>query len=137
MSNAKIFQEWAKEILPIVQAAAYGDDIEMCNPANENWVPAFLEHGIIRGYKYRVKPKTIRIGKYDVPEPMRDVPVPGTKYYAINPLPKILYSVASWDNTHTELEWLRQGILHRTKEAAIFHTMALLSLTEVEYVHPS
>lgn len=55
MSNAKTFQEWAKGILPIVQAAANGELIEVMK--SDGW-EAKAEHLGFNTYDtYRIKPK--------------------------------------------------------------------------------
>ena len=64
------FQKWCQEILPFVQAAANGEVVEYRRGLGE-WVEK-ESPGIIRDAKYRIKPKTIRIGEYDVPEPVRE-----------------------------------------------------------------
>ena len=70
MSNAKTFQEWAKEILPIVEAAAIGACIQGRFPdLNNEWHDAELFTLLHKQGEYRIKPKTIRIGEYDVPAP--------------------------------------------------------------------
>lgn len=81
------------------------------------------------------EPKTIRIGEYEVPLPLREAPPEGTKCY----MPNIL----DLDNTftyYTEFEasnrrhrlGLLKGNLHLTKEAAQLHAKALLSFTTTE-----
>lgn len=129
MSNAKTFQEWAKEILPIVQAAANGEPIEVMNSGK--WVDK-AQHLCFDMYDvYRVKPKTIRIGKYDVPEPMREMPALDTNYYIACITTSGLYGVATWVCDAKDIEWFNRGVVHSTKDAAVLHAKALLSLTEV------
>ena len=80
---------------------------------------------------YRRKPKTIRIGEFDVPEPLRHAPALGTAIYW-----PMLYNVSltNGNNWHAE-GWqqrsLLSGMLHLTEKAAELHTKALLSLTKV------
>lgn len=128
MSDAKTFQDWSKEILPIVEAAANGAVIEFKQAGV--WHEKIL-NDLCYAYDYRVKPKTIRIGEYDVPAPMTVAPAIGAPYYAAVNISKILYSASLWGGTPMEMLWLQYGILHSTKEAAILHTTALLSLTKV------
>ena len=128
MSNAKTFQDWAKEILPVVQAAADGAVIE------REFGGVWYEHHnntLGYGYTYRVKPKTIRIGEYDVPEPMREIPVHGTSYYAVDTVSPDSPMEYIWVNDPADNNWLRLGIVHSTRDAAVLHAEALLSLTEV------
>ena len=128
MSNAKTFQDWAKEILPIVQAAANGAVIEFKQAGV--WYEK-AHNDLCYDYEYRVKPKTIRIGKYDVPEPLREMPTLGTDYYITDIASNSLYGVATWVCDVEDITWFNRGMVHSTKDAAICHAKALLSLTEV------
>lgn len=129
MSIAKTFQDWAKEILPIVQAAANGELIEVMK--SDGWVVKAEHLGFNMYDTYRIKPKTIRIGEYDVPEPLREMPTLGTDYYITDITSSSLYGVATWVCDVEDITWFNRGMVHSTKDAAICHAKALLSLTEV------
>lgn len=85
---------------------------------------------------YRRKPeppRTIRIGKFDVPEPLREAPEIGTCLFvpALHAV-SINGSRASslmWDGDQYDLQMLQGGMLHTTREAAGLHAKALLSFT--------
>ena len=75
-------------------------------------------------------PKTIRIGEYDVPEPVREPLENGaTCWY-----PKLsnidLIDGYIWCNDDTDMRMLSNGLIHLTEEAAKAHAKALLSLTK-------
>lgn len=128
MSNAKTFQDWAKEILPIVQAAANGAVIEF---KQEGVWYEKTHNDLCYDYEYRVKPKTIRIGEYDVPEPMREIPARGTTYYVVDTVAPSSPGDYTWVGDTADIGWFNLGILHSTRDAAVLHAKALLSLTEV------
>lgn len=128
MSNAKTFQYWAKEILPVVQAAADGAVIE--REFGGVWYE-YYNNALGYGYTYRVKPKTIRIGEYDVPEPMREIPARGTTYYVVDMVAPSSLREYTWVGDTAGIGWFNLGILHSTRDAAVLHAKALLSLTEV------
>ena len=128
MSNAKTFQEWAKGILPIVQAAANGEPIEVMKSAG--WVAKAEHLGFNMYDTYRIKPKTIRIGEYDVPEPMREMPARGTTYYVVDTVTPDSPRKYNWVCDTADIVWFNRGIIHSTKDAAVLHAKALLSLTE-------
>ena len=124
------FQEWCQEILPFVQAAANGETIEYA-PSTGGWVtkelPSFAKAG-----KYRIKPRTIRIGEYDVPEPCREPLEEGDLYWVAaldveSPPPRY-----TWIGDRIDTICLSRGIIHRTQEAADIHSKALISLTAKE-----
>ena len=133
MSNAKTFRDWAKEILPIVQAAANGEVIQGRFMGDcSDWEDSQHDWEVFRmSCEYRVKPKTIRIGEYDVPEPIREMPALGITYYVADIAGSSLYGVATWVCDVEDIKWFNRGMVHSTKDAAIRHAKALLSLTEV------
>ena len=128
MSNAKTFQDWAKEILPIVEAAANGASIEFKQASV--WHEKTHNY-LCYAYEYRIKPKTIRIGEYDVPEPMREMPALGTTHYVVDTVTPNSPRKYAWVGDTADIGWFNLGILHSTRDAAVLHAKALLSLTEV------
>lgn len=79
-------------------------------------------------YEYRRKPRTIRIGEFDVPEPVREPLEVGATYY-VAVLTSNAASHMRWGGSTSEMDWLRRGLIHLTREAAELHTKALLSFT--------
>lgn len=76
-------------------------------------------------WQVRRKPRTIRIGDMDVPEPMRVAPKDGTTYWLADPTASELTSV-SWDSDTSDRYWLKSGLCHLTQEAAEAHRRALI-----------
>ena len=75
-------------------------------------------------------PKTIRIGEYDVPEPVREPLEDGKEYWITNfSLEELAYSF-KWYGVKFDNRLLKNGLIHLTKEAAAIHAKALLSLTK-------
>ena len=73
----------------------------------------------------RHKPRTIRIGNMDVPEPMRVAPAVGTHHWIVSVAEDTPY-LCTWTGDETEFGWLNSGICHLTKEAAEQHRKALI-----------
>ena len=83
--------------------------------------------------EYRLKPeppKTIRIGEYDVPEPVREPLEDDKEYWGVDPTAERLVWNCKWNNAAFCNLMLRRGLIHLTKEAAVIHAKALLSLTK-------
>ena len=83
--------------------------------------------------EYRLKPeppKTIRIGEYDVPEPVRQPLEDDKEYWGVDPMAEELAWKYKWNNALFCNLMLRRGLIHLTKEAAVIHAEALLSLTK-------
>lgn len=125
MSEQTEWQKWCEETAPVMAAAGRGEVVQVF--AGGRWLDK--EGGVFySGAKYRIKPRTIRIGEYDVPEPMREAPNAGSRYY----IPAILgcgcMSVVWADDPH-DISALNDGLVHSTLEAAQLHAKALISLT--------
>lgn len=76
---------------------------------------------------WKIKPKTININGYEVPEPVRKPLGIGTRYYLTDVCCRP--RGYAWNETEIDFEWLNSGIIHLTKEAAEIHRTALLSFT--------
>ena len=76
-------------------------------------------------------PKTIRIGEYDVPEPVRKPLEDDDKeYWGVDLMAEELACKYKWNNALFCNLMFRRGLIHLTKEAAVIHAKALLSLTK-------
>ena len=75
-------------------------------------------------------PKTIRIGEYDVPEPVHEPLENGTEYWITHFSLVGLVDYFKWYNDDFDKRALKNGLIHLTKEAAVIHAKALLSLTK-------
>lgn len=77
------------------------------------------------------KPRLININGFMVQEPVRNTLAKGTKYYVPNLTNEDYWCVYQWRNDESDNRWLIRGLAHLTKEAAISHAQALLSITQV------
>ena len=82
--------------------------------------------------EYRRKPKTIRIGNYDVPEPLRVAPENESYYYAITIGDSSDSIMIKWRGDPYDLRKLKNGLAHANQEAAELHAEALISLTQTK-----
>ena len=73
----------------------------------------------------RRKPRTIRIGEFEVPEPMRVAPAMGTVVWLVCIHRDSPFQFC-WSGNTTEQEWLKLGICRLTKEAAEQQRKALI-----------
>ena len=82
-------------------------------------------------YEYFRKPQTITINGFEVPEPVREPLIYGTRYYVANlGMDNYCYGF-TWTGDHFDNKCLNRGIIHLTKEAAELHATALLSFTQL------
>lgn len=124
------------KIRTILQALIDGKDIEFLGP--RDWCKASVgatltvlanwwEYGNDTT-KLRIKPKTIQIGEFTVPEPLRTVPT--GVCWLIDPTSTPYIYSTEWQNTQCEREWLANGMIQATKEGAEQQLAAIFSLTK-------
>lgn len=77
----------------------------------------------------RIKKKTLRIGAFDVPEPVRKPLEAGTKYYVPKPHSEPLVDYYKWVGDGVDHTLVQRGLAHLSEEAAELHAKALLSFT--------
>ena len=97
------------------------------------WEAIYVPIPFYDNMEYRLKPeppKTIRIGEYDVPEPVREPLEDDKEYWGVDPMAEELAWKYKWHNALFCNLRLRRGLIHLTKEAAVIHAKALLSLTK-------
>lgn len=115
-----------------VQVKFPGEEWKTMPRMNEAWCVTFSDN-----VDYRIAPRTIRIGEYDVPEPIRIMPHMNVKYYR-----PCISSDRPTATTHTWTgrefdKWaLSSGLLHYDMAAACLHAEALASLTRGMACHP-
>ncbi len=98
---------------------------------NDGWQPCKDNPSWSHKLEYRRKVKTIRIGEYDVPEPLRVRPNVGETYHFVSFKRDSNVHSYSWQGDSIDDEILSKGIIHLTHEAAELHAKALISLTKL------
>ena len=98
------------------------------------WIDLKPRHWFVDEFwEYRLKPKTININGFEVPEPTKEALNVGDKYFMADPVIPTYHREYAWWGASADRTFLRRGIIHLTKEAAIQHAKALLSFTEVKH----
>ena len=133
------FQEWCKELLPIVQAGANGEEIEYSQKEGvwynfKNAEPDLLS--FVVGEDYRIKQKTITVNGMEVPAPLTTLEGLDIFYLAapscVNFYISFEVNTPLWVSTTIlrNKDWLERGLCHKTKEAAIAHAKAMCGIKE-------
>lgn len=111
------------------RSGTYGDEEDWFDLENN---PIWTKNSCYR--RKAVKPKTININGYEVPEPYRGSIGIGSKYYVADITNgsdnKVLAHFL--DNFEYEESLMKKGLIHLTQEAAQKHLQALLSFTRKE-----
>lgn len=104
-----------------------GEDFEILDEGvwKSTWLHplVFIKEDI----KIRIKPKTITVNGVDVPVPMREKPQYGDQYYIADITAGSLYFQLSWEDDPADDIWIKRGLVHTTKEAAIAHSKAMIA----------
>ena len=111
-------------------AWAHGVEVEFWNECSDQWADVGEAHYWTPDWEYRFKPKMIRCGEMEFPEPMRVAPELDTRFWLATTLEDVL--VYRWENDAFDQKVLSRGICHLTEEAAEAHARALIALTEVK-----
>jgi len=83
-------------------------------------------------WKIRRKPKTLKIGDFDVPEPVREGLASDQQYWTPNiHSPEMPYP-CDWIGRLLDFHYLKAGMIHLTREPAVIHGRALRSFTEAK-----
>lgn len=121
------------KIKTILQALIDDEPIEFAT-AN-NWTTSTTSNtlSVLRQWSFghtsvslRIKPKTIQIGEFTVPAPLRKPPS-NSYYYANITFGEV--EQINWEGTGDENTWLANGVLFSTKRGAETFLAAILSLT--------
>lgn len=123
----------------ILQAIINGEEIQYYHEADDEWVTQSSEltlqeiaSGEFIPQEYRVKSSAIKIGDFDVPEPMQKAPEAGKHYYVPALSYAVGYETVVWEGCEFDQRHLEGGLAHSTKEAAALHSKALISLTKLK-----
>ena len=133
------FKDWCEKVMPFVIASSNGDVVQASCDNGHSWFdmsecersdPALQFD--FDDYDYRIKPRTIKIGDFDVPEPMRVEPDSGCEYFVVEALSDIPAASQIWNGMDCEKRWLSMGLCHKSKESAIAHAKAIISLSSMK-----
>ena len=122
MENVKKEHPQAKWLLAI----AAGETIQ-CDQRNpEGWKalrPQDVLEAMSAGFDfntplYRIKPRTITVGKYQVAEPMKVAPAIGTRYFYLDSTAENGVMTDNWSNYVYEQKALKSGMCWLNREDA-------------------
>lgn len=84
----------------------------------------------LKGEKFRIRAPTINIGGVSVPKPLTEPPENETLCYMPSLASSDLYYIVYFDgNAKSCKRWLKMGIIHPTKDAAVAHAKALIAIS--------
>lgn len=92
-----------------------------------SWIDCYSEPSWTATVIYRRKPKTIRIGKFDVPAPLHVKPRIGGCVWSFN-FEHGVYGF-TWQNESSQCRRFLSGVVHKTSEDAEAMMNAIISTT--------
>ncbi|WFQ80486.1 hypothetical protein PXH59_04940 [Xenorhabdus sp. SF857] len=98
---------------------------------NNDWDDCITPIAFWFDREYRLKPRTIKIGDIEVPEPVREPLEEYTEYYCpdINTFGTSDADCHLWDGDDNDKDRLQNGLIHLDRESAELHARALIALT--------
>ena len=130
------FKDWCEKVMPFVVASSNGEVVQASCDNGNSWFdmdecemsdPALqFDFG---DYDYRIKPRTIKIGDFDVPEPMRNNPMDGQSIYVVTPQVREGITSCAWLGCGWQCVALGRGLVHESAENAESHARALFSFS--------
>ena len=105
---------------------------QMGNPvwATISGIISINELNQLKDNRFRQAIPTINIGGYSVPKPLTEAPDEDLEMYIPNVLNYLLYFSSRWNSESlAHQKWLKLGMIHSTKEAAIAHAKALIAIS--------
>lgn len=100
--------------------------------ASDNWNNIYGCPDWDERLEYRQIPKTIKIGNFDIPEPMREKPEIGSEYFYVSCSSPSGIRAEFWHDSETDNRILDRRICHLTRDNCILHARALFSFSEIK-----
>lgn len=118
-------REWGAERIDLIKAFVDGKEI-YCDSHILNLIAFDLDISY-----YKIKPKTITVNGFEIPEPVREELILGQYYFIPSPTnfeEEDLFEDYYWDSDRNDKSFLERGVIHLTKENAIAHAKAMLGI---------
>lgn len=100
---------------------------EMRGGPSATWYTPVREICFASSCEYRHKPKTMTY-TITIPEPLREAPEVGEKYWLVEPLSERLAYEYTWIGGEIEMLCLKRGLCFATKEDAIAAAKAMMPI---------
>lgn len=123
--SMKLYAEDAAKMAMPWKRWQYKNDV-----SDEVWQQCVVHPSWDTSTLYRHKPRTIKIGDMEVPEPLRHYPKNGTMVYYVNMVATHGVSPTRWDLDSAMAKIvLHRGLMHLSESDAKAHARALLEFT--------
>lgn len=124
--HAALMAEYAKDA---AESEMPWKNWEFLDHSPNQWLQCLYSPEWNEEYAYRRKPKTIRIGDMEVPEPMKTAPEYGTVYWFPSFHCSEVADNCSWAGDDIDNRLFQRGFCHATLKAAEAHAKALIKVS--------
>ncbi|WP_098721509.1 hypothetical protein, partial [Acinetobacter baumannii] len=84
-------------------------------------------------FEFQLKPRTIFIGEFEVPEPLREAPEKGTTCSYPSPTVELGVQQFKWNGSKGQLRMLQHGQVHSSSDNAFAHCCAIIKISGGEF----
>ena len=120
-----------KDILIAIANGLKNDEIEVKHYQWQEWqngsdYSSWMNPTTAGNWQVRRIPKTMLFNRQQLPMPMETAPKEGTVIYMADVFDDENIFQTFWANTEGQQKWLKYGLIHSTKEAAIEWAYAMI-----------
>lgn len=113
-------------------AWANGELLLVNNTERNGWElfnPYDFGFDVFDKFEFQIKPRTIFIGEYEVPEPLREAPEKGSTCSYPSPTVELGVQQFKWNGSKGQLRMLQHGQVHSSFDNAFAHCCAIIKIS--------
>ncbi|MGK8800991.1 hypothetical protein [Acinetobacter seifertii] len=117
-------------------AWANGELLLVNNTERNGWEPFNpydFGFDVFDKFEFQLKPRTIFIGEFEVPEPLKEAPAKGSTCSYPSPTVELGVQQFKWNGSKGQLRMLQHGQVHSSFDNAFAHCCALIKVSGGEY----
>lgn len=117
-------------------ALANGELLLVNNTERNGWEPFNpydFGFDVFDKFEFQLKPRTIFIGEFEIPEPLREAPEKGTTCSYPSPTVELGVQQFKWNGSKGQLRMLQHGQVHSSFDNAFAHCCAIIKISGGEF----
>ncbi|MCG8283153.1 hypothetical protein MID07_00750 [Acinetobacter seifertii] len=117
-------------------AWANGELLLVNNTERKGWEPFNpydFGFDVFDKFEFQLKPRTIFIGEFEVPEPLKEVPAKGSTCSYPSPTVELGVQQFKWNGSKGQLRMLQHGQVHSSFDNAFAHCCAIIKVSGGEF----
>ncbi|HCI7192423.1 TPA: hypothetical protein NPQ93_002201 [Acinetobacter baumannii] len=117
-------------------AWANGELLLVNNTERNGWEPFNpydFGFDVFDKFEFQLKPRTIFIGEFEVPEPLREAPAKGSTCSYPSPTVELGVQQFKWNGSKGQLRMLQHGQVHSSFDNAFAHCCAIIKVSGGEF----